>query len=258
MALGLMHLGRRSEAQALAGPLLDEEAARTGDDDRDMDLLIRILQVAIALEHREAARSLAAKLACVAHLSTGQWDPTCLARHLGAAAALNGDRMSARAYYAQALESAGKIGFRPEIALTHLQLAELLVEESDGSRAIEHLDLAIPELRDMSMQPALERALALVPLAREQPAAQDSALVASDNLTPREREVVSLLASGSSNRAIAEALVITEGTAEVHVKRILSKLGLRSRAQVAAWAAERGGRRATDTVACGCPGGSTS
>jgi DNA-binding NarL/FixJ family response regulator len=46
-----------------------------------------------------------------------------------------------------------------------------------------------------------------------------------------------LVAAGRSNREIADALVIAEGTVEVHVKHILSKLGFRSRAQVAAWAA---------------------
>jgi DNA-binding NarL/FixJ family response regulator len=46
------------------------------------------------------------------------------------------------------------------------------------------------------------------------------------------------LAAGRSNREIADALVITEGTVEVHVKHILGKLGLRSRAQVAAWASD--------------------
>jgi non-specific serine/threonine protein kinase len=57
-------------------------------------------------------------------------------------------------------------------------------------------------------------------------------------LTAREREVASLLASGLSNRAVAERLVISESTAEVHVRHILSKLGFTSRAQVAAWAAQ--------------------
>jgi non-specific serine/threonine protein kinase len=54
-------------------------------------------------------------------------------------------------------------------------------------------------------------------------------------LTPREREVAALVAEGLSNRQIGEALVITEGTANVHVKHILNKLGFTSRAQVAAW-----------------------
>ncbi len=54
-------------------------------------------------------------------------------------------------------------------------------------------------------------------------------------LTAREREVVALLADGLSNREIADRLVISESTAQVHVKRILSKLRLRSRSRVAAW-----------------------
>jgi predicted ATPase/DNA-binding CsgD family transcriptional regulator len=59
-------------------------------------------------------------------------------------------------------------------------------------------------------------------------------------LTPREREVSGLLLRGLSNRQIADELVITERTAETHVCRILSKLGLGSRAQIAAWALDHG------------------
>jgi len=54
-------------------------------------------------------------------------------------------------------------------------------------------------------------------------------------LTRREREVASRIARGLSNRQIAEELVITVSTAERHVANILSKLEMRSRAQVAAW-----------------------
>jgi len=60
-------------------------------------------------------------------------------------------------------------------------------------------------------------------------------------LSRREQEVVELLARGASNRQIADALVIAERTVEMHVSNILAKLGLTSRAQVAAWAAERAG-----------------
>jgi pimeloyl-ACP methyl ester carboxylesterase len=59
-------------------------------------------------------------------------------------------------------------------------------------------------------------------------------------LTPRQREVAALLAQGLSNREIADRLVITERSAESHVERIRTRLGFRSRAQVAAWVA-RGG-----------------
>jgi DNA-binding NarL/FixJ family response regulator len=60
-------------------------------------------------------------------------------------------------------------------------------------------------------------------------------------LTVREREVVRLLATGASNREVAEELVIAVPTAERHVANILNKLGLRTRAQVAVWAVLHGG-----------------
>jgi non-specific serine/threonine protein kinase len=55
-------------------------------------------------------------------------------------------------------------------------------------------------------------------------------------LSRRECEVATLIARGLTNRAIAEQLVIAERTAETHVSNILSKLGLDTRAQIAAWA----------------------
>ena len=60
-------------------------------------------------------------------------------------------------------------------------------------------------------------------------------------LTPRERQIVALIALGLSNRAIAEELVISPATAARHVANILLKLGFSSRAQVAAWAARADG-----------------
>ena len=58
-------------------------------------------------------------------------------------------------------------------------------------------------------------------------------------LTPRERQVVALIASGRSNKAIAEELFISPATAARHVANILAKLGFNSRGQIAAWAADR-------------------
>jgi len=61
-----------------------------------------------------------------------------------------------------------------------------------------------------------------------------------EDLTPREWEVLKLVAAGASNREIAEALVISERTARTHVSSILSKLGLASRTQAALWAVRDG------------------
>ena len=58
-------------------------------------------------------------------------------------------------------------------------------------------------------------------------------------LTPREREVLNLLAKGMNNRQIADELIIGVRTAETHVERILRKLNLENRAQVMLWAREQ-------------------
>jgi DNA-binding NarL/FixJ family response regulator len=54
-------------------------------------------------------------------------------------------------------------------------------------------------------------------------------------LTRREEEVGALVAQGLSNRQIATELSISEHTAATHVRRILKKLGLQSRAQIGSW-----------------------
>lgn len=63
---------------------------------------------------------------------------------------------------------------------------------------------------------------------------------AGDDLTPRERDVVVLIAEGGTNRQIATRLGVTERTARTHVSNILGKLGLASRTQAAMWAVHHG------------------
>jgi DNA-binding NarL/FixJ family response regulator len=241
-AMCLAQLGCTEEALALVGPMLDD--VKTGvHEDLSIGPLAILLQAALVLEHHAATRALATRLACVADLSAGAAGNlyTCVARHLGDAAVLAGNRAAAHAFYVQALEAAAKIRFRPEVALTHLRLAELqLKDNADRSEVLGHLDVAIPELRDMHMQPALERGLALLQQVEHQAPAPAGHAEVSRVLTGREQEVARLVAAGRSNREIAEALVITEGTVEVHIKHILGKLGFRSRAQVAGWFARQG------------------
>lgn len=58
-------------------------------------------------------------------------------------------------------------------------------------------------------------------------------------LSPREREVLALLAKGLSNKKIAEALGVTEKTIKTHVSSVLAKLGVKDRLQAALYAQER-------------------
>ncbi|HEY33705.1 MAG TPA: protein kinase [Dehalococcoidia bacterium] len=119
------------------------------------------LEAATLTEHRQAAELLLDRLAGSSRRTTGQYYTTCIGRHLGAAAVLLDKPEEARKYYADALEVATDMRFRPELALTRLQLAELLLEHypDEKKEALEHLDFAIGEFREMKMQPSLERAL---------------------------------------------------------------------------------------------------
>ena len=80
----------------------------------------------------------------------------------------------------------------------------------------------------------VEKIMAKVPAAAPVPPA--SPPPSWDELTPREREVLSMIAKGASNREIAQALFISEGTVKNHVTNILNRLNLRDRTQAAIFA----------------------
>ncbi len=61
-----------------------------------------------------------------------------------------------------------------------------------------------------------------------------------DKLTPREREIIAMLAGGASNKEIARTLDLAESTVKIHVQGILRKLHLASRVQAAVYAVEHG------------------
>lgn len=63
------------------------------------------------------------------------------------------------------------------------------------------------------------------------------------SLTPREHEILCLLADGQSNKLIARNLGISDGTVKLHVKAILRKLGIHSRVEAAVIAVEQGLRK---------------
>ncbi|MFD5751589.1 response regulator [Streptomyces sp. NPDC127033] len=83
------------------------------------------------------------------------------------------------------------------------------------------------------LQPEVAGAL----LAQDDPAAGQGR---GTSLTEREREVLTLIADGRSNREIARALVLSEKTVKTHVSNILMKLDLSDRTQAALWAVRHG------------------
>src|SRR6266700_2232065 len=110
-------------------------------------------------------------------------------------------------------------------------------EYAAGRQLVEELATTITDasLRDQFERAALDSFPQEIP-----PLPREAARQAFGGLTEREREVAALIAQGKTSREIADLLVVSERTAEVHVSNILGKLGFTSRAQIAVWAVGKG------------------
>jgi DNA-binding NarL/FixJ family response regulator len=129
-----------------------------------------------------------------------------------------------------------------QAAIMRLHAAEAQVEGGDRDGAAELAAASLETARQLGSRWLVDEVTALIQRARLEPAgaapAERGERVEQDpfGLTPRERQVLALIAQGATNRQIGAALYMAEKTASVHVSRILSKLGVRSRTQAAAMA----------------------
>jgi predicted ATPase/class 3 adenylate cyclase/DNA-binding CsgD family transcriptional regulator len=135
------------------------------------------------------------------------------------------------------------------IGTARLPLGQAEYERSlaEVRRALGREGVAVPFAAGLALSPdqalAEARSLGEAPHpGAPPPGAASRAAVAAESagapLSGREQEVARLIARGLTNRQIAAALIIAEGTADRHVSNILGKLGFATRAQVAAWAVE--------------------
>jgi DNA-binding CsgD family transcriptional regulator len=154
-------------------------------------------------------------------------------------AAALGDRDAARRWWEDAIDALAGSPASYEIGRARLGLAAVLEADGRVPEARSHVEAALDAFRHLGADAQAAGAEAM--LGRldqaQSPGADDGPL---DVLSPREREVVALVAVGMSNREIAERLVISEHTVHRHVTSILRKLGLRSRAAAASLAARHG------------------
>lgn len=222
--LGLLRLAQGRAAAAAAG--LDRALAESPRPRQRALLLAARIEVALAEGDASTARQWAADLAALADQ-------------------VPSDYLGALAHHAQgavllALDD-------PARALPHLRRAWTLWHECDApyesARTRVLVASACGSLGDDDAC-RMERAAARAAF-EELGASPDLAglcepTAAEGPLTPREREVLRLLATGASNRAIAERLVLSERTVARHVSNIFAKLDLPSRAAATAYAYERG------------------
>jgi DNA-binding CsgD family transcriptional regulator len=124
-----------------------------------------------------------------------------------------------------------------EAARARLQLAEL-VHVEDPALARTEGRTAAESFAWLGASMELDRATALL---RTLGGPARTGVRRAGSLTDRETEVLALVSQGLSNPQIAERLYISPKTASHHVSHLLAKLGVRSRAEAAAWAAAHGG-----------------
>jgi DNA-binding CsgD family transcriptional regulator len=127
---------------------------------------------------------------------------------------------------------------RPLEEAAHLILGLLELGQADA--VVTGMRACPPLARVASLSPDAERAVTTVLVRSRDLAIAKSAGITPPrearprgHLSPREQDVVELLAQGRTNHEIAQALFISESTAKVHVRHIYEKLGVRSRAEAA-------------------------
>jgi len=121
------------------------------------------LETAVMCGHIKITERVLSRFENIDQKTTGNYYTTIIPRHLGAGAAMLGRYDEAKAYYLKAIKIAEEMRFRPELALSRFQLAELLFEHYPDEKedALEHLNFAIDEFKEMKMQPSLEKAQTL-------------------------------------------------------------------------------------------------
>jgi ATP/maltotriose-dependent transcriptional regulator MalT len=204
-----------------------EEAA--GMHDR-LRLLPACAEIALATGDVDSARRVAAELDSATTDRDAPWLAAAAAQIAGEIAAVEADRGTALRRLREALAGWQRIAAPYEAARTRVQIAQVCRDLDDCDSADLELDAARRTFEQLGAQPDLERIGAVPGRGTTGP---------SGGLTPRETEVLRLVATGATNRAIAAALFLSEKTVARHVANIFLKLGVSSRAAATAYAFEK-------------------
>jgi DNA-binding NarL/FixJ family response regulator len=191
-------------------------------------LLPACVEVLLEAEDSVAARAAADELAGVAAQLGGPYLNALAAEASGAVLLAEGDPRAALANLRSAHRSWRELDAPHQAARARLQIAAACRELGDDATAELEFESARTVFEELGAGPDLERLARLAGSQRP------------GGLSPRESEVLTLLAAGKTNRAIATELFISEKTVARHVSNIFTKLRLSSRAEATAYAFKHG------------------
>jgi DNA-binding NarL/FixJ family response regulator len=237
-ALALLRIADGRPRQAVA--LLERGLRGTQDSPVGASqLLAPLVDARLALGDVDGARSAAEDLAVLADTSHIRL-LRARADLAAAGVALSSDRVTEAAEAARrALAAFGDLFMPLEAGTARVALARA-VAAAEPETAREEARAALSAFRELGASRAMDAAAAVL---RELGESHGRGPRTVGELTAREDEVLGLVALGMSNAAIARALVISEKTAGHHVSRILTKLGVRNRAEAAVYAVHSGSSR---------------
>ena len=228
--LALLRLAQGDVAAAAAAVRrVREEASDRAGRSRVLGAYVEIM---LAANETAEARAAADELADIATTLDAPFLRACSAHARGAVLLAEGDPHAALAALREACDLWQDLDAPYEVARTRL-LAGL------ASRAVGDTDLS--DLEIDAARRTFQRLGAATDLARIAELTRSTALkgtgeVGARRLTSRELEVLALIATGKTNRAIADALALSEKTVARHVSNIFTKLGVTTRAAATAYA----------------------
>jgi DNA-binding CsgD family transcriptional regulator/tetratricopeptide (TPR) repeat protein len=237
LAARIAAVGVRAEADRAERLRRVGRSARGGETERDAELVgERLVARLDALAATAGRRHAPPASEAVAAQRTGRAELTRFGPHP------DPDR------WREAVATWDAIGFPHPAAYARYRLGEAALAAGDAADAADALRAAWDTARDLGARPLADAVAHLARRARVSlPGADDAggagperAPSAGAGLTPREREVLALVAEGRTNRQIGERLYISQKTASVHVSRLLAKLGASTRGEAAAIARRSG------------------
>ena len=234
-ALALLRIAENRPQVAVS---LLERGLRAAEEDavHATRLLAPLVDARLACDDRDGARAASEELTELARVS-GMHLVTARAELAAARVALADGRVADAAEAAsRALAGFGELAMPLDAGEARLALSRAVAGEQP-ELAADEARTAYAAFQELGATRAMDAAAGLL---RGFGAATGGRPRAAGELTAREREVLELIAMGMSNAQIAQTLVISEKTAGHHVSRILMKLGVRNRAEAAAFAARAG------------------